>query len=60
MLLSNAKKLQLDAHRTTMRMRTFAGITKEQIRIFGDMVKMAQLGKLNLDQFPYETISEIA
>ena len=54
------KELRLDTYGTLMKLRTFAGVIEDEIRIFGDTVKMAQLGKLNPDQFSYETIREVA
>ena len=39
------KELRLDVHGTLLKMRMVAGIIEEEIRIFGDTVKMAADGE---------------
>ena len=41
-------------------MRSFVELMGDQIRIFGDTVKLAQLGKLNPDQFSYSQLEQLA
>jgi hypothetical protein len=53
-------ELSIDPHGTLLKMRTFGSLIEDQVRLFGDTVKMAQLGKLNPDQFSYELIKEVA
>ena len=43
-----------------LKMRTFGSVIEDQVRVFGDTVKMGQLGKLNPDQFSYQLIKDVA
>ena len=49
-------ELSADPHGTLLKMRTFGSVIEDQVRVFGDTVKMGQLGKLNPDQFSYQLI----
>jgi hypothetical protein len=53
-------ELSADPHGTLLKMRTFGSVIEDQVRVFGDTVKMGQLGKLSPDQFSYEMIKEVA
>ena len=53
-------ELSADPHGTLLKMRTFGSVIEDQVRVFGDTVKMGQLGKLNPDQFSYQLIKDVA
>ena len=53
-------ELKTDAYGTLLKMRSFVQLMDDQIRIFGDTVKLAQLGKLNPDQFSYAQLKELS
>jgi hypothetical protein len=53
-------ELSADPHVTLLKMRTFGSVIEDQVRVFGDTVKMGQLGKLNPDQFSNEMLKDVA
>jgi hypothetical protein len=54
------EELKADPHGTLLKIQTFLALIEDQIRIFGDTVKLAQLGKLNPDQVPYTQLERMA